>query len=121
MTVRGRHVDRPVAGTAHVGFTALLDALKGALRPLVVVLAVTRTDQLAELVVEAFGVEIALLLGNPLLQPKVRFDDELAHGGSSCDRKSARPFDQVASNPISSAPSPTCSPPANPTLLTVRA
>ena len=31
MAVRGRDVDRPVAGAAHVGLAALLDALEGAL------------------------------------------------------------------------------------------
>ena len=104
MAVRRRDIDRPVAGAAHVGLAALLDALEGALRALVVVLAAGRADQLAELVVEAFGAEVALFLGHPFLQTKMRLDDELAHG--------AFLFAQVASNSTSSAPSGTCSPTA---------
>jgi len=83
MAVRRRHVDRPVTGAAHVGFAALLDALERAFRALVVVLAVARPDQLAELVVETLGAKVALLFGHPLLQAKVRFDDEFAHAASS--------------------------------------
>jgi hypothetical protein len=83
MAVRGRHVHGPMAGAAHVGFAALFDALEGAFRALVVVLAAARADQLAELVVEALGAEISLLLGHPLLQAKVRLDDEFAHTASS--------------------------------------
>src|SRR6185436_9011502 len=64
----------------HVGLAALLDALEGARGALVVMLAGGRADQLAELVVESLGAEVALLLGHPLLKTKVRFDDELAHG-----------------------------------------
>src|SRR5262249_49654819 len=39
-------------------------------------------DQLLKDIVEPFGFEIALLLGDPLVQPEVRFDDEflLDHG-----------------------------------------
>ena len=83
VAVGGRDVHGPVAGAADVGLAPLLDALEGALVDLVVVLALGRADQLAEFVVETFGAKIALFLGDPLLQPKMRFDDELAHGGSS--------------------------------------
>ncbi len=111
MAVRGRDGHGPVAGAAHVGLAALLDALEGARGALVVMLAGGRADQLAELVVESLGAEVALLLGHPLLQTKVRFDDELAHGVSS--RAALRePFYQPASNSTSSAPSTTCSPTA---------
>ena len=83
MAVRGRNVHRPMAGAAHIGLAALLDALEGALVDLVVMLAVGRADQLTEFILEAFGAEIALLFGDPFLQTKVRFDDEFAHGGPS--------------------------------------
>ena len=69
-----------MTGATHVGFAALLDALEGALRALVVMLACRRADQLAEFVIESLGVEVAFLLGHPLLETKVWFDDELAVG-----------------------------------------
>src|SRR5690349_19553929 len=84
MAVRRRHVHRPMAGAADIGCAPFLDALKGAFIGLVVMLAGGRADQFAEFVIEAFGAEIALLLGNPFLQAKVRFDDEFAHGISPC-------------------------------------
>src|SRR5437868_15384472 len=80
MAVGRRHRHRPVAGAAHVGLAALLDALERARGALVVMLAGGRADQLTELVVQSFGAEVAFLLGHPLLQAEVRFDDELAHG-----------------------------------------
>ncbi len=43
-------------------------------------------DQFAKFIVEAFGAKIALLLGDPLLQAKMRLDDEFAHGGSPLKR-----------------------------------
>ncbi len=58
-----------------------LDRLKGAdLGALVVNLAVGLAHHFAELVVEPFFAEIILLLGDPFLQPEVRFDDEFSHG-----------------------------------------
>ena len=79
VAARGRHVDRPVAGAGDVGLAALLDRLEGAdLAALGVVGAAAGADQLAELVVEALGAEVALLLGDPFLQTEVRLDDELA-------------------------------------------
>jgi hypothetical protein len=49
------------------------------LSPAVVNLAVARLDLFAELVLEPLRLEVALLFGNPLLQSKVRLDDESAH------------------------------------------
>jgi hypothetical protein len=49
----------------------------------VVVLPAGRADLLAKLVVEAFGGEIPLFLGDPLLQPEMRLDDEFGHLVSS--------------------------------------
>src|SRR5258708_29719075 len=103
MALGGRDVDRPVAGAADISFAARLDALEGPLRALVVMLAAGRADQFAEFVVEALGAEVAFLLGHPLLQAKVRLDDELAHGSLLA---------QLSSNSTSSAPSATCSPTA---------
>ena len=80
MAARGRDIDGPVAGAADVGLAALLDALEGAVIDLVVVLALGGADQLAEFVVEALVAEIALFLGDPFLQPEMRFDHELGHG-----------------------------------------
>ena len=76
----GRDIHGPVAGAADVGLASLLDTLERALVDLVVVLARGRADQFAEFVVETFGAKIALFLGDPFLQPKMRFNDELAHG-----------------------------------------
>ena len=72
-----------MAGAADVGRTPLRDALEGALGAPVVMLPARRADELAELVVEPLGAEVALLLGDPLLQAKVRLDDELAMAASS--------------------------------------
>jgi len=72
-----------MAGAADVRLAPPLDALKGTLRALVVMRPGGRADPLAELVVEAFGAGVALLLGDPLLQAKVRLDDELAMAASS--------------------------------------
>src|SRR6476660_1749224 len=79
-----------MAGAAYIRFAPLFDALEGALIDLVVMLAGRRADQFAEFVVEAFGAEIALFLGNPFLQPEVRFDDEFAHGVSPCSARFSR-------------------------------
>ena len=68
-----------MTGAADVGLTALLDALKGPFGPLVVVLALGRADQFAELVIETLIAKIALLLSDPLLKPEMWFDDKLAH------------------------------------------
>jgi hypothetical protein len=76
----GRHVHSPVAGTSDVRLPALLDALERSgfslgdvMRP------AARADELAELVVEPLVSEVALLLRDPLLQTKMRLDDELEH------------------------------------------
>ena len=85
MAVRGGDIDGPVAGAAHVGGAAFLERLERAdLVALVVVLAVAGAHQLAEFVVETFVGEIALLVGDPLLEAEVRLDDELAHVSSPC-------------------------------------
>src|SRR5262249_8528242 len=68
----------------HVRASAALEALHRAdLVALVMVLAVSRLDQLLEHVVEPFILEVAFLLCHPFLQPEVRLDDEfvLGHGG----------------------------------------
>src|SRR5436190_4932112 len=70
-----------MAGAAHVRCAAALEGLIGAdLVALVVVRAAGRLDQFAEFVVEAFVPEVALLLGDPFLQPEVRLDDEFVLG-----------------------------------------
>src|SRR6185503_20654318 len=77
---RCRDVYRPVAGAGDIGLAALLDRLEGAdLVALDVVGAAAGADELLELVVEALGAEVALLLGDPLLQTEMRLDDELGH------------------------------------------
>ena len=82
MASAGRHVDRPVAGAGDVGLAALLDRLEGAdLVALDVMGAAAGADELLELVIEALGAEVALLLGDPLLQAEMRLDDELGHCG----------------------------------------
>src|SRR5262249_18584631 len=71
-----------MAGAAHVGGPAAFERPRGPhLVAPVIGLAGARLDQLLEHVVEAFVLEVALLLGHPLLQTKVRLDDEFAHGG----------------------------------------
>src|SRR6516164_6344449 len=78
IALRRGDADGPMAGAAHVGAAAALERLHGAdLVALVMVRAVGRFDQLLKDVVEAFVLEISLLLGHPFLQPKVRLDDEL--------------------------------------------
>src|SRR5262249_38790582 len=79
--------DGPMAGAAHVGRAAALEALHGAdLVALVVVLAVGRLDELLKDIVEPFILEVALLLGHPFLQAEVWLDHEfflecfLGHG-----------------------------------------
>src|SRR5438045_8188097 len=84
MAVRRRDVPRPVTGATDIGLAALLDALESASTTLVMVLALGRADQLAELVVQPLVAEIALLLCNPLLEPKMRLDDEFGHGILHC-------------------------------------
>ena len=80
MAARGRNVHGPVAGAAHIGLTALFDALEGAPAALVVVLAFGRADQFAEFVIQALIAKIAFLFRDPFLKPEMRFDDELGHG-----------------------------------------
>ena len=83
VTPRGRHVHRPMAGAGDVCLAALLDALKCSdLASRLVVRAAAGAHELLELVVKAFGAEIALLLGDPLLQTEMRLDDELGHSHS---------------------------------------
>jgi hypothetical protein len=71
-----------VASATDIGFASLLDALERALIGLAVMLSLGGTDQLAKFIIEAFGAEIAFLLGDSFLQAKVRLNDEFAHGGS---------------------------------------
>src|SRR6185312_13983636 len=74
-------VHRPVAGAADIALAALLEGLVGAdLVAQIVALTVLGDELVAELVVESFRGEITLLLGDPLLQPHMRRDDELCHG-----------------------------------------
>src|SRR4051794_18544134 len=68
-----------MAGATDVGFSSLFDALERTLVGLVVVLALRGANEFAEFAVEMFGAEIALFLGDPLLQTKMRLDDEFAH------------------------------------------
>src|SRR5262245_52862859 len=93
MSGRCCDADRPMAGAAHVGGTALLEGLEGAdLVALVVMRSAGRLNKLAELVVEAGFPEVALLLGNPFLQPEMRLDHELAHFCNSCIRRVVMPI-----------------------------
>src|SRR5438477_13036388 len=72
-----------MTGAAHVRYAAALERLEGAdLVALVMVRPAGRLDQLAEFVVEPLILEVALLLGDPFLQPEMRLDDEflLGHG-----------------------------------------
>src|SRR5262249_6358659 len=82
IALRRGDADGPMAGAAHVGGAAALERLHGTnLVALVMVRAVGRLDQLLKDVIEAFVLEISLLLRDPFLQPKVRLADEffLAH------------------------------------------
>src|SRR3954454_16672560 len=75
MASRRRNIDGPVTRATHIGFAALLDALKSAASvALCMMFAVRRPDQLAELVFEPLSRKISLLMGNPFLQPEMRFD-----------------------------------------------
>src|SRR5690606_31575770 len=100
---RRRHADRPVARTADIRRPALLERLEGA-DPVALVmdLAVGRLHQLTELILEAFRLEVALLLGHPLLQPEVRLDDEFRHSSSprlSGETLRARPHEHCLWTP----------------------
>ena len=92
MALRRGHVDGPVAGAVDVRRAALLECLIGAgLRTVLVVrLALGGFDGLLEHVVEALVAEVALLVGDPFLQPEVRLDDELLlrHGDLHFVRRS---------------------------------
>ncbi len=81
---RRRHVHGPVTGAAHVACPAPLERLVGADRVAeVMLLRIPRFERGAELVIEAFRREIALLLGDPFLEAHVRGNDELRHLGFS--------------------------------------
>src|SRR5215510_10729889 len=82
MAGRGRDVDGPVTGRAHVALAPSPDRMIGP-DPIAEMLlpGVPRADGRAEFVVEAFLREIALFFRDPFLQPEVRRDDELGHGG----------------------------------------
>src|SRR5262249_40662046 len=78
IALRRGDADGPMAGAAHVGAAGAPERLHGAdLVAPVIVRAAGRLAQLPENVIEAFVLEISLLLGHPFLQPKVRLDDEL--------------------------------------------
>src|SRR3954469_16993912 len=81
----GGHVPRPMTGAADVGLAPLLEALVGAdlVRRGVGLVEIPALPDAMELVVEACLLEVPLLLGDPLVQPEVRTDDELAHRCSS--------------------------------------
>jgi|HubBroStandDraft_4_1064222.scaffolds.fasta_scaffold40788_2 hypothetical protein len=67
-----------MAGAIDVGGAALFEGLVGAglLSILVVRLAVRRSHGFLEDVFETFVREVAFLVGDPFLQPKMRLDDE---------------------------------------------
>src|SRR4051794_30596217 len=74
-----------MAGAGDIGLTAGLYQMIGAAFVCgLMVLAVRRLHQLKELVIEAFGSKVALLLGHPFLQAEMRFDDEFGHGFLCC-------------------------------------
>jgi hypothetical protein len=50
-----------------------------------------RLDQFPELVVEAFILEVALLLGDPFLQTEMRLDDEFLFGHGALPYPAAIP------------------------------
>ena len=70
-----------MAGAADIGVAAALEGLVGAdpFATLVVVLATGRADQLEKLVIESLVGEVALLFGDPFLQPEMRLDDKFRH------------------------------------------
>src|SRR6476660_9084035 len=81
-----------MTGAAHIGFPSLFDGMIGAnLVRLDVVAAVGGLDKFQELVIQAFGSEIAFLFRNPFVQAKMRLDDELAHGSFFRDVRSGVP------------------------------
>ena len=95
MAVRGRNVHGPVAGAAHIGLSALFDALESTpVTTFVVVLAFGRADQFAEFVIQSLIAKITFLFRNPFLKPKMRFDDELGHGILRCHRDLAVVVDE---------------------------
>src|SRR5215813_3079039 len=81
MAGRGRDVDGPVTGGAHVALAPSCDRLIGpdAIAEMLLP-GVLRADGRTKFVVETLLGEIALFFGNPFLQPEVRRDDELGHG-----------------------------------------
>ena len=97
MAVGGGDVHRPVAGAADVAGAARFQRLIGAdLVAELMAAARARIQGFAELVVETLGGEIALLLGDPFLQPEMRSDDEFRHGfllDISIDPIRNEPFD----------------------------
>src|SRR5215471_8262452 len=69
-----------MAGAADVGFPPGLNHMIGADLVLgVVVLAVGRLHKLEEFVIQAFGLEVALLFRDPFVQAEMRLDDEFRH------------------------------------------
>ncbi len=78
MTFRSRDVYRPVASAVDIRGAAFFEGLVGArFQPVLIVgLAFRRQHGLLEDIVEAFILEISLVLSDPLLQAKVRLDDE---------------------------------------------
>ena len=83
VTGRGGDVHRPVARAADVTAASLLEGLVGAhlVGGGVLFRRVPGAVVVAELVVEALVAEVALLLGDPFLQPEVRRDHEFRHRG----------------------------------------
>src|SRR3954463_362470 len=77
----GGDVHGPVAGAADVRLTPLFEALVGAdlVRERMRLFEILPFPDAAELVLEPHCLEVPLLLGNPLVQPEMRADDELAH------------------------------------------
>ncbi len=89
------HVHSPVARAGDGGFAPLLIGLVGALHVVGDDIGARRElfrrglgeePMLAQLVIEAFLDEIALLVGDPLLKAPMRMHDELGHSNLPIDR-----------------------------------
>ena len=91
-----------MAGAGDVGLASLLDRLEGAgLAGRDVMRPAAGADELLELVVEALVAEVALLLGDPLLQAEMRLDDELGHGVlPSFSEAGSAPFSSSTGNRV---------------------
>src|SRR5207302_1234637 len=83
--------DALVAAALTVGFEGTRQDVDHLAAGVGLLLAFRRQPTL-EFVVEAFGAEVAFLVGDPFLQPPVRLDREFSHCGSpDCDDRSTIP------------------------------